>query len=147
MSTIAYRKFRRRKLAFLEDAGNSKIEAISSQEAEIASSEVEKINRYFAISSLSLGLATAGTLAYPPLSLVSVGPTVYATIPILKVAYKSLFKEGKVNIAVLESTVSIVCVITGHFFFAAMGPCAYFLRRKFLTSRRPLSESLCQMET
>jgi hypothetical protein len=96
MSKIAYRKFSRRKLAFLEDAGNSKIKVISSQEDENHPSEAEKINQYFAISSLSLGLATAGALAYPPLALLSLPWMIYSALPVSKNAFKML-KEGKVG--------------------------------------------------
>jgi len=96
-------------------------------------SEVEQeVNRYLALSSVSLALASAGTLFYPPLTFLSVLGIAYGSLPILRDAYDSLVQEKKFGIAGLASMAAITLLLTGYYFAASLGYTLYFLSEKLL---------------
>lgn len=96
-------------------------------------SEVEQeVNRYLAISSISLGLASAGMLFYPPLAFLSAVGIAYGSLPILRDAYDSLVQEKKFGIAGLASMAAITLLATGYYFAASLGYTLYFLSEKLL---------------
>lgn len=84
-------------------------------------SEVEQeVNRYLAVSSVSLALASAGMLFYPPLTFLSVLGIAYGSLPILRDAYDSLVEEKKFGIAGLASIAAITLLLTGYYFAASL---------------------------
>ncbi len=96
-------------------------------------SEAEKeINRCLVSSSVSLGLATAGMLFYPPLTPLSVFGIAYGSIPLWREAYQSLVEEKKFGIAGLASIAAITLLLTGYYFAASLGYALYFLAEKLL---------------
>ena len=96
-------------------------------------SEVEQeVNRYLAISSISLALASAGTLFYPPLTFLSAVGIAYGSLPILRDAYNSLVQEKKFGIAGLASIAAITLLVGGYYFAASLGYTLYFLSEKLL---------------
>jgi len=71
--------------------------------------------RYLTVSFTSLGIATGAALFYPALGMISIVGLAYVSIPFFKNAYVSLFKEKRVRIAVLDSTLALVCIINGYY--------------------------------
>ncbi|KHD08743.1 hypothetical protein PN36_22690 [Candidatus Thiomargarita nelsonii] len=82
--------------------------------------------RDFVISSVSLGLATVGSLVYPPFIIASIAGFAYITIPIWKKGYRSFFKERQVNMSVLDSIALPGIFITGHYLIAAVAYWLYY---------------------
>ena len=76
-------------------------------------------NRRLALSSVSLGLATAGLL-FKPLSLVSAPIVLYIFYPSFQGAYQALREERKLTTEVMEATRISVCLIMGYDFAAAL---------------------------
>ncbi len=96
-------------------------------------SEVEQeVNRYLAISGVSLALASAGALFYPPLVFLSAVGIAYGSLPILRDAYDSLIQEKKFGIAGLASMAAITLLASGYYFAASLGYTLYFLSEKLL---------------
>ena len=75
------------------------ISSSSTNNSEIIEFEQEtkEINYYLSISSIALGLATAGVLVSPPLSLLSVPMSIYAALPIFKMAFQTSFQRTQVE--------------------------------------------------
>jgi Cu2+-exporting ATPase len=88
--------------------------------------------RYFIISSVSLGLTTVGALVYPPLIIVGIAGMVYLTIPMLQSGYRSLFKKRQVDIAVIDSIALPGILFTGHYLIGAIAFWLYALSHKLL---------------
>jgi cation transport ATPase len=75
----------------------------------------KEANRDLAISTASFGIATAGALFYPPLSLLSVPGLIYVSVPIFNKSYQSLRKNQKVDVHTLSAITAIVCLLSGSF--------------------------------
>lgn len=105
---------------------------------EISAAEKE-INRYLATSSVSLALATAGTLFYPPLALLSLPGLVYGTFPVWQKAYRALFYDKQVKIAILDSIALPGIILTGHFLAAALCYTLYYVSEKLLLKTKDSS--------
>lgn len=117
--------------------------SINPQKAEKNLAVVEKNDDYdeiirknterdFVISSVSLGLATVGSIVYPPLIFVSITGLAYITIPIWKKGYHSLFKKRQVNMSVLDSIALPGIFITGHYLIATVAYWLYYFSQKLL---------------
>jgi cation transport ATPase len=79
------------------------------------SSAVQKANQSLAISSASLGLATAGWwLMLPALNLVSLPIVVYVFAPTFEAAYTAVVRERRVTHQVLDAVRVGVCVVMGY---------------------------------
>ncbi len=98
--------------------------------------ETKETNYYLSISSIGLGLATAGALVYTPLSLLSVPVSLYASWPFFKLAYQSLFKEHKLKVTVLDSIAVIGGLVTGYYFVTAFAGFIYYVAAKLLSQTR-----------
>jgi len=120
--TLAQRGTRRQQLQIMSPTSD----AGETSEAE------KKLNRYLALASSALGLATAGALFYPPLSLLSLIPSLYVTGPVWRDAYHALTKEHRVRVAVLDTVIFVLAVGTGNYVALALGGCLYYVSRKLL---------------
>lgn len=92
----------------------------------------KKINQNITISSISLGLATIGTLVYPPLSIFSVPVIVWISVPIFKRAYHSIFKEKQVNMFVIDTVFLTGTLVTNNYFAGNLAIFAFSLSQKIL---------------
>ncbi|MEM7538401.1 MAG: heavy metal translocating P-type ATPase [Chloroflexota bacterium] len=102
---------------------------------------IQQINRYFSLSLASLGLATLGTVAYPPLSLASAALLTYISIPLFQQAYHSVRHERQIKIAILDAIVSASCLVTGYYIPCAMMCSLVYGGRKVLTRTEDNSRS------
>ena len=103
----------------------------TSNAAEAGEAE-KKLNRYLALAATALGLATAGALLYPPLSLLSLLPALYVTGPVWRGAYHALAKEHRIRVSVLDTVVFVLAVGTGNYVALALGGCLYYVSRVLL---------------
>ncbi|MGB0384853.1 MAG: hypothetical protein ACPGWR_08535 [Ardenticatenaceae bacterium] len=81
---------------------------------------LKEANQTLALSSVSLGLATAGALFQPALSLVSAPIVFYIFYPSFQASYKAWREERKVTPALFEATRVSVCLIMGYYFVGAL---------------------------
>ena len=117
---------------FSEDERSRQLKEISSASEQAEPSEAEKkANRYLALSSVTVGMATAGLL-YSPLNLLTVPSLIYLYVPFYQDAYQSLFKDGEVRMSVLDSIFCAGTLITGYYFAGAVGAWFFCLSRKIL---------------
>ena len=123
----------KKRTLFSEDVRRQQLKEIipTVDETDISGAE-KKINRHLAISLASLGLATTGSLLYPPLSLLSVPGAVYICIPFFQKAYQSLFKEGRAGVALVDSIAAGGLLAMGYYFAASLAISCVCLSRKLL---------------
>lgn len=108
-------------------------------------SGLKEANQMLALSSVSLGLATAGLLFKPALSLVSAPIVFYIFYPSFQACYKALREERKITPAVFDATRISVCLIMGYYFAGALD--AWFrsvTKRLFVDSEEELNQTLEQ---
>lgn len=101
-------------------------DALDSRDAEQA------INRHFTICAVSAALATAGTLVYPPLGLLSVPGIVYVALPIFHSAYKELLDERKVTMTMVYSMLVIGTLILRSYVAMSLAAGLRLLSQKLL---------------
>lgn len=92
------------------------------------------------ISAISLGLATAGALFYPPLSLLSLPGLFFISIDVFKNAYQALVKEKKAHVDLLVAIIVAVGVMKGYFwvvnFQLFLGMCSRQLTEKIKSNSK-----------
>ena len=87
-------------------------------EAEDGDNSVEEqIDQNLAISLASLGIASVGTLFYPPLIILSLPGLIYTAVPFFQHAYETARDEQKVGIALVDS-ISIGGTLAGGYLVA-----------------------------
>ena len=142
------KRFQEGKLAaFLSNAREQQQRELSSltgTNSNKVSEEEREINRNIAISFISLGLATAGTLFYPPLVFLSLPGMIYQTIPVWEKAFRVFQEKHKFGFHALESIVLPAFFLSGYFFVASLAYTLYYLNEKLLlktkeSSKRSLS--------
>jgi Cu2+-exporting ATPase len=106
---------------------------------EVSGAE-KKLNRYLVYSSISLGLATAGTLFYPPLILLSLPGLIYGTIPVWKEAFRTFQEEHRFGFYALESILLPAMLLSGHFLAASLTYTLYFFSEKLLVKTKESSK-------
>jgi len=116
------------------DSQCQSIKAFFGETVENEKSEEEKeANRDLAISTTSLGLAIAGALFYPPLSLLSVPGWIYVSVPVFQKSYQSLLEKGKkVDVHTLVAITVFTCFIGQYYVVGNMGILFYAINKKLL---------------
>ena len=92
-----------------------------------------QINKFLAVTSVSLLLTTLGSFVYPPLILFGVAGLAYPLIGIVKRAYKGLTQEKKVKMEVMGSILFPGMVLSGFYFTSCFAFWMYYLSLKLLT--------------
>jgi len=129
-----------------EEAQESKIKHVYRGVIETTTDNDARVknNRTLALSSASLGLATAG-LVIKPLSLVSAPIIFYVFYPSFKASYQALRKERKLNVAVMDATRITVCLGMGYYVVAALDAWLRTItERVFVNSDEALNQALEQ---
>jgi Cu2+-exporting ATPase len=96
----------------------------------------QETNYYLSISSVGLGLATAGSLVFPPLSLLSVPVSMCVSLPIFMDAYRGIVKERKLKVAIIDSIGIIGGLVSGYYFVTAFAIFVYYSAAKLLSKTR-----------
>lgn len=102
----------------------------SNLQEEDPAEALEEANHYLSMSSLSLGLATTGSLVYRPLILASIPATIYVTLPIFQKAYEALVSGKSGRTALFNSILVIGTLTSGHYFIPAFLDWSYHLVQK-----------------
>lgn len=96
----------------------SSVNIIEIVDAALASAEnqdvLDKLDLDLPLCTLSLPVAAAAQLAFPPLLPVAAGLFAYTSIPSFKGAYDVVFKERRLGVDILDSLVVIGCLGTLH---------------------------------
>ncbi len=87
------------------------------------------IQKRYAIASTSLALVTLSSLFFPSLIFISVAGVIYTTIPIWKNAI--FLKKHRFNMAVFDSLLFLLLLITRHYFILALVNWIYYLSKRF----------------
>ena len=104
--------------------------------------DVEKeANHLVKVSTAAMGLAVIGYF-YWPLAILNLGIVSYITIPILKEAEHSIFKERSIRNDLLNSLVSFICFATGQYFAAAFAAWYYHIGKKTLAKAQSYSQNM-----
>jgi Cu2+-exporting ATPase len=88
------------------------------------------IQKRYDIASTSLALVALGSLFFPVLIFISVAGIIYTTIPIWKNAIHGL-KKPQFNMAVFDSLLFLLLLITRHYFILALLNWIYYLSKRF----------------
>ncbi|HDN26462.1 MAG TPA: heavy metal translocating P-type ATPase [Thioploca sp.] len=96
----------------------------------------QETNYYLSISSVGLGLATAGSLVFPPLSLLSVPVSMYVSLPIFHDVYRGIVQERKLKVSVIDSIGIIGGLFSGYYFVTALATFVYYSAAKLLIKTR-----------
>ena len=115
-------------------AGKLAAEKIKPRRITLFSEDVghQQINRNLVVATAAMGLATAGAVVYPPLSLLSVPFTLYTCIDIFKVTYKALFKEHRLRAIVLDAATVVGALATQYYVVGALNSWLYYLGQRLL---------------
>jgi cation transport ATPase len=90
----------------------------------------QAINRGLVAATLSSCVATAGTLWFPPLRLISAATLLYGCAPAIQDAYVAVVTERRITLAGLETLVLAGVLVQGALLPGALGFTFYYLARK-----------------
>lgn len=131
--TEVERNLRTIPLLRLNDARREHLaELASSAEQPEVSEEEREINTLLTVSVLSLGATSIGILFYPPLVLAAIIPIAYTFYPYVRGGYRALFRERKINTAVVDMIVMPGLLLAGYAFTAALANTLLLVSRKLL---------------
>jgi cation transport ATPase len=88
------------------------------------------LNHNLKVSGVSVSLAVAGTLFFPPLVLLSLPGLVYGTIPIYGAAYRTIVQERRTGVDALYAFTHTFVIANHLFVFGNLGNLWFFLSRK-----------------
>lgn len=116
-----------------------------SEQLESRAIRTEKsLQRNFAVSSVSLGLTTAGALLYPPLGVASVPLNVYTSIPTLEQSYEFLLRKRRSVMPLVTSFAIMGTMVSGHYFWSSLIDWVYYYFKLLGRRLRDLNRYLLQ---
>jgi hypothetical protein len=86
----------------------------------------------FSVSTVSLGVTLISTLAYSPLSLISLPLSVYNSIPIFEEAFEVVFLKRSFRFVLVSSSIIVTGLLTDLQSLASLVQWLHFLNRKLL---------------
>ncbi|EDN69991.1 membrane protein [Beggiatoa sp. PS] len=95
----------------------------------------KKHDHHVIVSSTAIGLSFISHF-YPPLKILTFGMIIYSSIPMLKEAEYSLFKEKRLKNDTLSSIVTIMTAALGQYFASAIQLFAYHMVTKWSTKAK-----------
>lgn len=103
------------------------------------SDEERETERYLAISTVGLGLATVTTLLHSSLVLASIPFIVYSLLPLFRDSYRELTRQRHVGVATVIAITCIAEMFAGLFAPAILANTLYFVAEKLLFRSRTSS--------
>ncbi|RKZ90511.1 MAG: heavy metal translocating P-type ATPase [Candidatus Parabeggiatoa sp. nov. 1] len=100
----------------------------------------KSVNQELAITSVSLGLATAGALVYPPLIIASLAGLAYVTLPIVHRGYRTLVIERRIGSTLVDAIVLPCVLVSGHYIIAALSYWLYSSSEKLVLKTKDYSQ-------
>ena len=101
--------------------------------------ERKSLDRDLAVASATLGMAVAGALFYPPLSLLSGLGVAYVSVPFIRKAIQAL-RRGKVDVNVVDSIAVPASFITGFYVVSAFASWWYCLAQNLALKTKDQSK-------
>ena len=119
-----------------ESADQSQLEpdVMEPVDKTYAQQEVD-VDHHLKVSGVGLGMAVAGNLLFPPLSLLSLPLIGYTTLMVFEAAIDSV-KKKKLHISVLDSTAIFVGLVTGCYVLSGVANIIYIGSLKMLYKTR-----------
>jgi len=119
-----------------ESADQSQLEpdVIEPVDKTYAQQEVD-VDHHLKVSGVGLGMAVAGNLLFPPLSLLSLPLIGYTTLMVFEAAIDNV-KKKKLHISVLDSTAICVGLVTGCYVLSGVANIIYIGSLKMLYKTR-----------
>ena len=100
---------------------------------ELEMIELERrIDHNIRFSLIATGLATAGALFYPPLSLISGIFTLYTAIDIFQDIYDAVYRQRRIRAVMIEGVAIVGGLIFGAYFASALTNCTYHFGKKLV---------------
>lgn len=93
-----------------------------------------QVHRHLYVSLLSFGLASAGSLAFPPLRIFSLLGIVYTSWHTFERAYESLAEKRQIDITVFSAFVNSAYILGGYWALGSLGNASYYFSLKLLGS-------------
>ncbi|MEM7536184.1 MAG: heavy metal translocating P-type ATPase [Chloroflexota bacterium] len=126
---------------FLEEERSQHIQEMSSNISSSEISEAEKqINLNFTLALISLGLTTAGTFLSSPLIWAGIPLLAYTSVEMVQNGFKSIFKERRLGMSVVDMLALPGMVVTGHLLIASIAYSFYYFGRRLSNSVKRQSQ-------
>jgi cation transport ATPase len=141
IGTRVFKHFKAKKNQPKPKSGHLKPNQKATQITSLNVTTTEKeTDHYLKASTVSVGLVVGGYF-YPPIKLLGILSTSYATVPILVETQKSL-SEVKLKNDLLISIVSVGCIAMGQYFTASLAAWFYQLGNKMVEKTQNHSEEI-----
>ncbi len=98
-----------------------------------------QIERNLKIATVTTGLAIAGAVGYPLLTLACIPGQIYLSFPFFKDGYRQLFKERVVKMAVLDATIFSLSLFFGFYIVNGLYLMLFNLSQKLINQTRQSS--------
>ncbi len=103
----------------------------------------KKYDHYFLVSTANLGLTIVRTYVIsPPIALLNIGMFTYTTLPILKMAEKSLIKKRRIGNDAVIFIFTFMSLATNHYFILCLSHWFYHLANKILSKTQNHSKQM-----
>ncbi|MDM8521934.1 heavy metal translocating P-type ATPase [Desulfococcaceae bacterium HSG8] len=137
-SDTAYQDFIQKKIdPFFGNIRDQQLQTLSHTEVLPKISKEEKdANRRLGVASVNLSGALVCKLLYPPLLITTIPVTLWLCLRHFKNAYRSLFKEHRISIAVLDTILVLWGTLAHYFFVGALSIFLFSLSEKLLSKTR-----------
>jgi heavy metal translocating P-type ATPase len=104
------------------------------------SEEEKSVNRLLGAATANLLLGLVGIIFYPPLVIATVPYMLWFSFRNYKSAYRAIFKERRVNIAVVDAVIVTWALLSGYIFAGNVGLFLISLSLKLLSTTRKHSQ-------
>jgi heavy metal translocating P-type ATPase len=119
-------------MPFTGSAREQQIKEFSADNVEGKSQRKKLNDRNMNVALVSMALAGAGNVFYPPLTLLSLPGIAYITQFAIREGLRSLMRDRKLTVDSLSAIMKILLVANGYFFFASFSVFMFCLNRKLL---------------
>lgn len=117
-----------------------KIASTQKEEKKEKSDKEKKIDQLVLLSLASLGVTTASTFLYPPLTLAALPVLLYLGVPIYQDAYHALVREKQVRVAVVDSVIITLALAAGQAAAVSLAYTLVFASQKLLLKTEDQSQ-------
>ena len=117
----------------------SEFSSVVGRKNEISEAEKE-INRGLKTLSVSLAFATAGTLFYPPLALLSLPGLLQRVIPLIRRGYREFRENHRFTMSTLDAIAVPAILFTGNYLVASLAITLIYLAERLKIKTQERSE-------
>ena len=117
----------------------SELSSVVGRENEISEAEQE-VNHSLKVTAVSLAFATAGTLFYPPLALLSLPGLLYRIFPLMRHGVQRFREERRFTMATLDAIAVPAILLSGQFVVTSLAFMLIYFSEKLKIRTREGSE-------